>query len=283
MVDIKGKIVVTILCCVCAVLPTAAQTAAPEGMALVPAGKFWMGRYYSTNIDATDQEMRGHMDDRPANNVYLDAFYMDKYEVTSADYAEFVEATGTRAPWHWRAGEIPDGEERFPVTNVNWFEGAAFCEWAGKRLPTEAEWEKAARGGLDRMRYTWGDEDVDTSEARLLPPRSARRLTDDPVPGVHRRNTPLDVGSFEANGYVLYDMSGNVTEWTSDWYDKGYYAFMPKRNPQGPENGLYKSVRGTNFVDGVTGDRATANYRNFTDAETRTITIAFRCAKDREQ
>ncbi len=281
MVGTAGKIGATILCCVCAALPIAAQTAVPEDMALVPAGKFWMGRYYGTNIDAIDLVFRAHMDDRPANNVYLDAFYMDRYEVTSADYAEFVEATGTRAPWHWPGGEIPEGEERFPVTNVNWSESAAFCETAGKRLPTEAEWEKAARGGLDRQRYTWGDEDVDTSEARLLPPRSAIRLTDDPV-GVLRRNTPLDVGSFEANAYGLYDMSGNVTEWTRDWYDKDYYAFMPKRNSQGPEDGLYKSVRGTNFIDGDTGDTASANYRNFTDPETRTNTIGFRCAKDLE-
>src|SRR5205809_4674322 len=138
------KCIFTILCCVCAALPAAAQTAAPEGMVLVPAGKFWMGRAFSIFLDSGDLLARDKMDDRPANNIYLDAFYIDKYEVTNADYERFIQATGGRAPWHWPEGKIPKGEERLPVSNVNWFEANSFCNWMGKRLPTEAEWEKAA-------------------------------------------------------------------------------------------------------------------------------------------
>src|SRR5207247_11386754 len=107
----KRKLIFTLLCCVCAALPAAAQTAAPEVMALVPAGKFWMGRTFSIFLDSGDLLARDKMDDRPANNVYLDAFSIDKYEVTNTDYARFVEATGARPPWHWPQGKIPNGEE----------------------------------------------------------------------------------------------------------------------------------------------------------------------------
>src|SRR2546425_8482764 len=172
----KKKLIFTILCCVCAVLPAAAQTAAPEGMVLIPAGKFWMGRAFSIFLDSGDLLARDKMDDRPANNIYLDTFYVDKYEVTNADYAKFLQtATGTKPPWHWSKGQIPDGKEKLPVYNVNWFEATAYCKWAGKRLPTEAEWEKAARGGLDRNHYAWGDAGyIDTSEKYIQPPQAAR-------------------------------------------------------------------------------------------------------------
>ena len=285
----KIKIMLLVLCCcVSATLPVAAQSQVAEDMVLIPARKFWMGRYHSFIVDAIDSESRDKMDDRPANNVYLDTFYIDRYEVTNTDYDLFAEATGTRRPWHWPAGEIPEGEERFPVATVNWFEAAAFCEWAGKRLPTEAEWEKAARGGLDRNRYSWGDDYVDTSEARLLPPRNARQTRGFVIPAVVAKNEPMDVGSLEPNGYGLYDMIGNVMEWTQDWYDPAYYLFMPKENPQGPATGQYKSVRGTSWADSSfnagagSGNPETknVNYRDFTDPETLTITVGFRCAKD---
>ena len=137
----KRSMVFTILWCLCAALPGAAQTAAPQGMVLIPAGKFWIGRTQTSTLDALDQMPRAKIDDRPANLIYVDAFYLDKYEVTNADYARFLEATGTRAPWDWPQGKIPKGEERVAVSDVNWFEATAFCKWAGKRLPTEAEWE----------------------------------------------------------------------------------------------------------------------------------------------
>ena len=94
-------------------------------MVQIPAGKFWMGRAYTIYADSADLVPRDKMDDRPANNIYLDAFYIDKYEVTNADYAQFIQATGAKAPWHWPEGKIPDGEEKLPVYNVNWFEATA--------------------------------------------------------------------------------------------------------------------------------------------------------------
>ena len=275
------EIILTILCCVWIALPAAAQTAAPEGMVQIPAGKFWLGRDFSIFLDSGDFVARDRMDDRPANNVYLDAFFIDKYEVTNADYAKFVQATGARAPWHWPQGKIPTGEEKFPAANVNWFEATEYCKWSGKRLPTEAEWEKAGRGGLDRAHYTWGDETIDKeTEEGLLSPQLAIRNTATPVPATLGRPRPNAVGTFAPNGYSLYDMTGNVMEWTNDWYDNNYYPFMSKHNPKGPENGRYKSVRGAGYADqGGHGEEKTVDYRNFTDPDTRMTTIGFRCAK----
>src|SRR5213594_1224591 len=105
----KKKLIFTFLCCVCAVLPAAAQTASPEGMVLIPAGKFWIGRTQTFFLESVDIVARDRMDETPANNVYLDAFYIDKYEVMNADYARFVEAKGIRPPWHWPQGKIPTG------------------------------------------------------------------------------------------------------------------------------------------------------------------------------
>jgi len=257
-------IIFTILFCVCAALPLAAQTAAPEGMVQIPAGKFWMGRDHSTPAEAANKMPRGWRDDRPANHIQLDAFYLDKYEVTNADYAKFLQATGGKAPWHWPQGKIPPGEEKVPIFNVNWFEADAYCKSVGKRLPTEAEWEKAARGGLERQMYAWKDEEDAPANA--------------PIPAVTNRNKAAAVGTLAPNGYGLYDMIGNVIEWTNDWYDHDYYLFMPKENPKGPETGMYRSVRGGGWAEGR-GEKLANYYRNFSDPETRSSTIGFRCAK----
>ena len=108
----KGKTIFTILWCVCAALPIAAQTAGPDGMVLVPAGKFWMGRVYAYDLYSVDVVARDRYDDVPANNVYVDAFYLDKYEVANADYAKFLETTHGKAPWHWPQGKIAEGEDQ---------------------------------------------------------------------------------------------------------------------------------------------------------------------------
>lgn len=281
----KSKTIFIILCVVCAALPLAAQTTAPENMVQVPAGKFWMGRAYTIYTDSADLVPRDKMDDRPANNVYLDAFFIDKYEVTNADYAKFLQATGAKPPWHWPQGKIEKGKEKLPVYNVNWFEATAYCKSAGKRLPTEAEWEKAARGGLDRNHYAWGDAEVDTSEKYLHAPQGVGRTTDEPIPANLDGEDAVPVGSYKPNGYGLYDMIGNVREWTNDWYEASYYAFMPKKNPQGPETGRYRSVRGSGWLDeapntvGGPTDNNTVDSRDFSDPDLRATTIGFRCAK----
>jgi iron(II)-dependent oxidoreductase len=282
----RKKTIFTILCLICAALPLAAQTTAPpENMVQIPAGKFWMGRAYTLYVDSADLVPRDKMDDRPANNVDLNAFHIDKYEVTNADYAKFLQATGGKPPWHWPQGKVPNGKEKLPVYNVNWFEATAFCKAAGKRLPTEAEWEKAARGGLDRNHYGWGDADVDTSERYLHAPQGVGRTTDEPLPAHLDGTDAVPIGSFKPNGYGLYDMIGNVREWTNDWYDSSYYLFMPKKNPQGPETGRYRSVRGSGWLDaapntvGGPTDINTVDSRDFSDPDLRATTIGFRCAK----
>jgi formylglycine-generating enzyme required for sulfatase activity len=293
----KSKILWMLLCSVCAAIPLAAQTTEPEGaqrkgdsaqsqeMVQIPAGKFWMGRSYTIYVDSADLLATDRKDDRPANNIYLDAFYIDTYEVTNADYTKYVDAKGVRPPWHWPEGKFPSGKERLPVYNVNWFEAADYCKWVGKRLPTEAEWEKAARGGLDRNRYAWGDADVDTSEIRLGAPQTAGRTTNAPVPAVLKGTDAAPVGSVKPNGYGLYDMIGNVREWTNDWYQMDYYLFMPKANPQGPATGRYKSIRGSGWLDDAPGsvggpsDTNTVDARDFGDPDMRMTTIGFRCAK----
>ena len=277
----KSKILFLILFVVFAAAPAVAQTAAPDGMVLVPAGKFWMGRDFAIFLDSGDFVPRDKMDDRPANHVYVDAFSIDKYEITNADYAKYVQAKGVKPPWHWPQGKIPMGQEKFPVANVNWFEATEYCNWLGKRLPTEAEWEKAARGGLDRAHYSWGDDTIDKeTEEGLLSPQISLRNTNTPVPGTLGRPWSNAVGTFAPNAYGLYDMTGNVMEWTNDWYDNNYYPFMPKNNPKGPEKGRYRVVRGAGYADqGGNGLEKLVSYRNFSDPDTRMTTVGFRCAK----
>lgn len=271
-----GKLALTIFICVCAAIPVVAQTTAPEGMSLIPASDYWMGRIHFFLPDAFGFVLRDRLDDFPAHRVDLAAFHIDKYEVTNEQYARFLESTSGRKPWHWSHGQIPKGEERFPVFNVNWEEANAYCKWVGKRLPTEAEWEKASRGGLDRKKFPWGDSTLDIGGGYEVEAKSPSGREKKPA-NVGNPKGPMPVGSFRPTGYDLYDMAGNVAEWTNDWYDKGYYATSPKRNPHGPEAGLYKVIRGGSWSDGE--ERVFMNhFRNFTDPELRSSSLGFRCA-----
>lgn len=223
----------------------------------VPAGAFLMG----------DQRGEGEARERPAHQVELDAYYIGRYEVTNGEWRRFREDPGYDDPRHWPGGrvmprdQIPywtqsqnrgggiEGHDRFPVLGVNWDAATAYCSWlSGRtghryRLPTEAEWEKAARG-VDGRRFPWGDA-IDRSHANYV--------------GSQAYDTGREVGFYDgskrggvqtrngASPYGAHDMAGNVMEWCQDWYSRDYYSASPPRNPKGPETGTYRVLRGGTF------------------------------------
>lgn len=198
-------------------------------MVLIPAGEFQMG---SSDEKANDSE-------KPVHAVYVDAFYMDKYPVTNEQYKAFLDENPQwRKPqlfknyiptdYHdgaylrdWYRTNYPTGKGNHPVTKVGWYAAMAYAQWVGKRLPTEAEWEKAARGGLERRTYPWGNS-VDLSQANYL----------------HNVGGTTPVGRYPANGSGLHDMSGNVWEWCLDAYDANFYLNSPRQNPFSDVNTL---------------------------------------------
>ena len=248
-----------------------------ENMELIRAGEFRMGS-------------NEHGTEKPIHSVYVDAFYMDKYEVTNAEYAEFLNAKGKHADagqaWlavghqHARIEYVnrtyrsKAGYEKHPVVMVSWYGAMAYAEWVGKRLPTEAEWEKAARGGLSGLKYPWGDG-IDSSNANYWP---------------HVNDTTV-VGKYAANGYGLYDMSGNVSEWCLDEYNAGFYAVSPSQNPLSGANSIQWIL--DNYT-GVKTDRVTRGGSGYHSADPLRVAhrdsgsgtpshtshyIGFRCAR----
>lgn len=209
------------------------QISPVDGMVMmyVPAGKFTMGWN------------KGKQDEQPEHRVYLDAFWIDQTEVTVGQYHLCVDAGVCEHPQqgvhHLRdSSEMRrsyyDNEDYFdyPVIFVNYSQAQIYCEWAGRRLPTEAEWEKAARGTDGRL-YPWGNEEP-----------NARLLNFD---GNIGDTTPVGNYPEGASPYGALDMAGNVWEWVQDWYDPDYYSTSPKENPKGPETGLYFIERGGSF------------------------------------
>jgi formylglycine-generating enzyme required for sulfatase activity len=248
----------------------------PPGMVTVPTGEFWMGRVHFFVVDAIGWFERDRMDNTPAHRVTLDAFYMDRNEVANEDYLRFADETGRSRPWQWPKGEIPGGDKTIPVYNVSWEDADAYCSWSGKRLPTEAEWEKAARGGHDRKRFSWGDEGMglegyEVNDDSVAAKTGKRAHTNYPF-------GPTAVGSYPSNEYGLNDMSGNVWEWVDDWYYRNYYSISPLENPPGPETGKYKIIRGGGWSD--SDDRNLMNhFRSYADPEVKSTTVGFRCAQ----
>jgi formylglycine-generating enzyme len=189
----------------------------------------------------------------------MPAFQMDAHEVTNSRYAAFAKATNRPVPHHWVTGSFPEGKAEHPVYNVNWHDAKAYCEWSGKRLPTEAEWERAARGGLEEKDFPNGDK-ITSKDARY-----------------NVGDGPAAVGGFPANGFGLFDMAGNMAEWTADWFAGDYYKRGENDNPQGPKEGMYKVIRGGAWSD--PGKRITVFFRNWVRPEQRTPNIGIRCAK----
>lgn len=224
-------------------------------MILVPTGEFTMG----SNAYGRDNEA-------PTHRVYLDSFYMDKYEVTIFQYAKFLDAE-QREPLMWWNEVSPRSDGDRPVIGVNWYDADAYCRWAGKRLPTEAEWEKAARG-TDGRNYPWGNEEPTNRHANFGKCCDWKGY-----------ETLTEVGSFEQGKgpYGTYDMAGNVWEWVSDWYDENYYKGSPDRNPTGPSKGSKKVLRGGSWGDGALVLRDTL--RNGGNPTSRNTDVGFRCAR----
>jgi len=222
-------------------------------MVLIPAGEFTMG------------DNQGADDEKPAHRVALNAYYMDKYEVTVAQYAKFLEATGLEAPLQWTIMNQPKHQKR-PVVYVDWADAATYCKWAGKRLPTEAEWEKAARG-TDGRTFPWGND----PPTRLHANYGKEEWND------HAAVNPVGILEDGKSPYGIYDMAGNVWEWTSDWYDKDFYKNSPAQNPNGAVSGEYKVLRGGSWDDHPQGLRSAG--RDYYEPTDRDYDIGFRCAK----
>ena len=246
-----------------------------EGMALIPAGEFEMG---SNN---------GAANERPVHTVYLDAFYIDIYEVTNAQYKAFIDANpewqkDNIAPeYHdgvylrlWDGNDYPEGTADHPVIYVSWYAAMAYAEWTGKRLPTEAEWEKAARGGLLGKAYPWGDTH-DATRANY-----ARDF-----------NVPIAVGQYPPNDYGLYDMAGNISEWCLDEYDPNFYATSPRENPvsKGTRQAIindFKTVKEKDRIlrGGCWSDNGLflrVAYRDWGPQNYTSVFRGFRCVKDK--
>jgi formylglycine-generating enzyme required for sulfatase activity len=240
---------------------------------LVPAGVFGMG----TN-DVGSNWHQGNPNESPQHAVSLPAYAMDQYEVTIERYAKFMEATKHEAPPLWDDDAVTAAGDR-PVVGVDWADAEAYCKWAGKRLPTEAEWEKAARG-TDARRYPWGDMQpfVDIANYNrglwvsypitLVPVSSG-------VTGMSIRHGLKEGGK---SPYGLFHMAGNASEWVADWYDREYYQASPKENPKGPAQGEKKVIRGGSWGDPPRNIRVTARFSAPPDY--RDQSIGFRCAMD---
>jgi len=314
--------------------PSRSDATATEGMVWIPGGSFAMG-----------SALRGSLpDEQPVKSVRVSGFWMDATEVTNAQFAAFVAATGYRttaespvdaealraamppdapapdpallvpgslvfvAPpegersfwWEYRPGadwrhpEGPqsslDGRDDHPVVHVSWDDANAYAAWAGKRLPTEAEWERAARGGLDAAPFVWGDEKLPGGAHRANIWQGRFPWNDDQADGFHGT---APTGSFAANGYGLYDMAGNVWEWCADWYRSDAYALREDgaRDPQGPADSFdpqepwaaKRVTRGGSFLCSdvyCIGYRPSARMK--TTPDTSLQHTGFRCVKDAE-
>ncbi len=270
---IKCILIFTILC-ICSTQHIPSADDSPDGMVRIPAGEFEMGSHTGKN------------NERPVHTVYLDAFYMDVYEVTNAQYKTFVDANpewqkeNIAEEFHdgvylrlWDGNNYPEGEANHPVIYVSWYAAMAYAKWAGKRLPTEAEWEKAARGGLIGKAYPSGD-------------------TIDPTQANYTRHfgAPIAVGQYPPNGYGLYDMAGNISEWCLDEYDPDFYATSAPKNPfsKGTRQATINNFKNVEAKDRVlrggcwsdNGLFLQVSYRDWGPQNYTSVFRGFRCVKD---
>lgn len=235
-------------------------------MVAIPGATYQMGCDPKTDYVCT------YVPEEKQHKVTIDPFSIDKYEVTTRRYTKCVESGHCEIPtigglMHYGNAEAA----RFPINGVSWYQAKAFCEWEGKRLPTSAEWELAARG-TDGRTYPWGFEEPDCSRT-VMDRANAGFL------GCGTGDT-LDVGSKPkgASPYGVMDMAGNVWEWTSDWYDEGYYLISPEKNPKGPKHGELKITRGGDFMSRQGYElRSTGRFPYY--PSNPSPAIGFRCAR----
>ena len=242
-----------------------------DGMPMIeiPAGSVWIGCDETNNANFSCLG-----DELPLHQVHLDAFFMDKFEVTNAQFALCVTDGACAEPTYKHSAtrqnyySDPDYAD-FPRVAVSWFEARDYCQWVGGRLPTEAEWVRAARGDDNRV-FPWGNEDPDCSKANLLDESTGKLCVGDTSP----------VGSYPegASPFGVMDLAGNVWEWTADWYYQNYYAISPAVNPQGPEQGSAKVVHGGGFDYGWKVSRIA--YTTDHDPREHKIGFGFRCVMD---
>jgi formylglycine-generating enzyme required for sulfatase activity len=238
-------------------------------MIQIPAGEVWIGCDETNNAGFSCLA-----DELPLHQAYLDPFLIDKFEVTNAQYALCVMGGACAEPYYQHSEtrqnyySDPDYAD-FPKVAVSWFEARDYCEWVGGRLPTEAEWVRAARGD-DKRVYPWGNEVPDCEKANTLDENTGKLCVGDTAP----------VGSYPqgASPFGVMDLAGNVWEWTADWYHKNYYSISPEINPQGPEQGGMKVVHGGGFDYGWKLTRVA--YTTDHDPREHKIGFGFRCVMD---
>ena len=217
----------------------------PQGMVYVPEGYFPMG---NTAGDADDQ--------KPMHYVYTSAYFIDKYEVSNAEYDKFLKATRHPKPKYWDDARFNQPEQ--PVVGVNWYDAMAYARWKGRRLPTEAEWEKAARGSDGRL-YPWGERDAKGTNLYFLN-----------VYGMEDKfefTAPVNYYASGASPFGALNMAGNVWEWCLDWYEQGYYRISPELNPEGPGVAVMKVLRGGSWINNLDGTQATHRARNLPETQ----------------
>ncbi len=285
--------ILLIMFCIC-ITPTlsfAESADTPENMIMVPGGPFLMGVDKKVNVDTEKMTKRQRIryavsreafhDEGPAHNVILDPFHIDTYEVSNKKYAEFMKATDHSAPAYWDDHKRNKPDQ--PVSGVNWFDANEFCSWSNKRLPTEAEWEKTARGP-ESLKYPWGN-DLDATKANIG----------------RKQEFTANVDAYPAgkSHYGAYSMAGNVYEWVSDWYDPNYYKTSKELvNPTGPKEGVFLSATGTYVDRYATGRKrvirggswyapaasATTTHRFWNDPMNNSygVGLGFRCARSVE-